>query len=70
MSSTGINKELFCDYAVFYNNITCLSDINISGISIFNNLSSGSANLNSLSTYSNLNIENLKITSTTIFIFR
>ena len=69
MSSTGINKELYCDYAIFYNNITCLSDINVSGLSVFNILSSGatSANLNALSTYSNLNIENLKLTSTTIF---
>ena len=31
MSSTGINKELYCDYAIFYNNVTCLSDINVSG---------------------------------------
>ena len=67
MSSTGINKELYCDYAIFYNNITCLSDINVSGLSVFNNLVSGSSNLNALSTYSNLNIENLKLTSTTIF---
>ena len=41
MSSTGINKELYCDYAIFYNNITCLSDINVSGLSVFNNLNVG-----------------------------
>ena len=59
MSSTGINKELYSDYAIFYDNITCLSDINVSGLSVFNNLVSGTTNLNALSTYSNLNIENL-----------
>ena len=41
MSSTGINKELHCDYAIFNNNITCLSDINVSGLSVFNNLNVG-----------------------------
>ena len=41
MSSTGINKELYCDYAIFYNNVTCLSDINVSGLSVFNNLNVG-----------------------------
>ena len=47
MSSTGINKELYCDYAIFYNNITCLSDINVSGLSVFNNLNvGGSATFN------------------------
>ena len=41
MSSTGINKELYCDYAIFYNNVTCLSDMNVSGLSDFNNLNVG-----------------------------
>ena len=31
MSSTGINKELYCDYAIFYNDVTCLSGLNVSG---------------------------------------
>ena len=35
MTATGI-KENYFDYALFYNNITCLSDINCSGISLFN----------------------------------
>ena len=33
--ATGI-KENYFDYALFYNNITCLSDINCSGLSLFN----------------------------------
>ena len=31
MSSTGINKELYCDYAIFYNDVTCLCGLNVSG---------------------------------------
>ncbi len=32
MNSTGI-KENYFDYALFYNNFTCLSDINCFGVS-------------------------------------
>ena len=62
MSSTGI-KENYFDYALFYNNFTCLSDINCSGLSVYNSLINASStsttiinNLNSLSSYSYLNI--------------
>ena len=37
MSSTGI-KEGYFDYALFYNNFTCLSDINCSGLSVYNSI--------------------------------
>ena len=50
--ATGI-KENYFDYALFYNNITCLSDINCSGLSLFNlNYTSSTIfnNLNNLST--------------------
>jgi hypothetical protein len=73
MSSTGL-KENYFDYAIFYNNTTCLSDFNISGLSVYNSLINGAltstsiiGNLNSLSTYSNLNISNLQSTSTSLF---
>ena len=57
MSATGI-KQINADFGIFYGNVTCLSDINVSGLSVFNNLVSGTinSNLNSLSTYSYLNI--------------
>ena len=58
MSSTGV-KEGYFDYALFYNNFTCLSDINCSGLSIYNSIINSSVssstifnNLNSLSSYS------------------
>ena len=67
MSATVI-KQINADFGVFYGNKSYLSDINVSGLSVFNNLVKGvtSANLNALSTYSNLNIENLKLTSASI----
>ena len=34
MSSTGI-KENYFDYALFYNEISCLSDVNCSGLSVY-----------------------------------
>ena len=37
MSSTGI-KENYFDYALFYNNFTCLSDINCSGLSVYDSI--------------------------------
>ena len=58
--ATGI-KENYFDYALFYNNITCLSDINCSGISLFNINSTSSTilnNLNNLSNVSTLSINN------------
>ena len=62
MSSTGV-KEKYFDYAIFYNNTTCLSDINCSGLSVYNSIISGTStsssilgNLNSWSSYSYLNI--------------
>ena len=75
MSSTGL-KEKYFDYAIFYNNTTCLSDINCSGLSVYNSIIGGTAastsilgNLNSLSTYSKLNIDNLNATSTTLLTY-
>ena len=59
MSITGV-KEALLDYAIFYNDITCLSDINCSGLSVCNSI-------NNLSSQSNLNISNLQSTSNTIF---
>ena len=62
MSSTGIKEDYF-DYALFYNDISCLSDINCSGLSVYNSLVNSSLssttlfnNLNTLSSYSYLNI--------------
>ena len=47
MSSIGV-KEQYFDYALFYNNATCLSDISCSGLSVFYM----NTNINSLSTNS------------------
>ena len=62
MSSTGLKENCF-DYALFFNDISCLSDINCSGLSVYNSLINASStsstilgNLNSLSSYSYLNI--------------
>ena len=52
--ATGI-KENYVDYALFYNNTTCLSDMNISGLSVFNM----NSNINTLSSYSYLNVSGL-----------
>ncbi len=58
MGSTGI-KEIYFDYALFYNEISCLSDINCSGLSVYNSLVDSSLsstrlfnNPNTLSSYS------------------
>ena len=58
-----ILKENYFDYALFYNDISCLSDINCSGLSLYNSLVNSSLssttlfnNLNTLSSYSYLNI--------------
>ena len=40
MSATGI-KQINADFGIFYGNVTCLSDINVSGLSVFNNLNVG-----------------------------
>ena len=40
MSATGI-KQINADFGIFYGNVTCLSDINVSGLSGFNNLVGG-----------------------------
>ena len=45
MSATGI-KQINADFGIFYGNVTCLSDINVSGLSVFNNLVSGTINSN------------------------
>ena len=72
MSSTGV-KEALIDYAIFFNDITCMSDINCSGLSIYNSIINGSSsstsilgNLNNLSTQFYFDIPNIKATSTTI----
>ena len=51
MSATGLKKQYF-DYALFYTNITCLSDVSCSGLWVFNmntNINPLSNNLNLLS---------------------
>ena len=53
-SATGIKEEYF-DYALFYNNTTCMSDISCSRVSIFNMYT----NINSLSSNSYLNVSGL-----------
>ena len=47
MSSTGV-KEKYFDYAIFYNNTTCLSDINCSGLSVYNSIISGTSTSSSI----------------------
>ena len=56
MSSTGI-KEGYFDYALFYNNFTCLSDINCSGLSVYDSIN----NLYGLSGTSLLNVNSLNV---------
>ena len=53
-SATGI-KEQYFDYALFYNNTTCMSDISCSGLSVFNIIT----NINSLSSNTYLNVSGL-----------
>ena len=59
MSSTGIKEDCF-DYALFYNNFTCLSDINCSGLSVYNSIN----NLYGLSGTTLLNANNLNVSGT------
>ena len=59
MSSTGI-KEGYFDYALFYNNFTCLSDINCSGLSVYDSIN----NLYGLSGTSLLNANSLNVSGT------
>ena len=47
MSSTGV-KEYLIDYALFFNDTTCLSSLNISGLTIFQSASSFNNSLNIL----------------------
>ncbi len=59
-------------YTTLNNNVTCMNNLNINGAVFCSSINSSTttvltANLNSLSTYSNLNISNLQSTSTTIF---
>ena len=54
MSATGI-KEQYFDYALFYNNATCMSDISCSGLSVFNI----NTYINSLSSNTYLNVSGL-----------
>jgi hypothetical protein len=59
-------------YTTLNNNVTCMNNLNINGALYCSSVNSAtttdlSNNLNSLSTYSNLNISNLQSTSTTIF---
>ena len=60
MSATGI-KQINAWFCIFHGNV-CLTDISVSSLSAFDNLVSGatSANINTLSTCSNLSIENFK----------
>ena len=59
MSSTGIKEDCF-DYALFYNNFTCLSDINCSGLSVYNSIN----DLYGLSGTTLLNANNLNVSGT------
>ncbi len=63
MSSTGI-KEGYFDYALFYNNFTCVSDINCSGLSIYNSIINSSSNLSNLQSTSTSIFNNLNSLST------
>jgi hypothetical protein len=59
-------------YTTLNNNVTCMNNLNINGGIFCSSINSSTTtvlttNLNSLSTYSNLNISNLQSTSTTIF---
>ena len=69
MSSTGI-KESYIDYAIFYNNTTCLSDINCSGLSVYNNLIAASniTNLSSLTVSGNTILNNFTTINAPLYI--
>jgi hypothetical protein len=59
-------------YTTLFSNATCMNNLNINGALYCSSINSETTlgltnNLNSLSTYSNLNISNLQSTSTTIF---
>ena len=59
-------------YTTLNDNVTCMNNLNINGGIFCSSINSSTTtvlttNLNSLSTYSNLNISNLQSTSTTIF---
>jgi hypothetical protein len=59
-------------YTTLFSNATCMNNLNINGALYCSSINSETStsifnNLNSLSTYSNLNISNLQSTSTTIF---
>jgi len=59
-------------HTTLINNVTCMSNLNINGAIFCSSINSSttselSSNLNSLSSYSSLNISNLQSTSTTIF---
>ena len=63
MSSTGINKELYCDYAIFYNDVTCLSGLNVSG-----NVGIGSTNPNNkLEVVGSINSTDYKFNNNSLF---
>jgi hypothetical protein len=51
MSITGV-REIISDYAICFNDITCLSDINCSGLSVCNSI-------NNLSSQSTLDINHI-----------
>jgi hypothetical protein len=57
MSSTGV-KEQYLDYAIIYNSTSCLSDLNVSGLSNLNalNVSSNTILNNSVTIKSSLNV--------------